>query len=84
MEMEVASGNTVILFMRDKAAPSKSLVTAEVKENAVVQAYRAFNKLPDEQEQRFIEEFAKEKKLCLKFTYDEEIDDWIEEDDDAI
>lgn len=82
----VAAGNIVILFMKDKAAPSKSLVTVEVKENAVVQAYRAFNKLPNEQEQRFIEEFAKKKKLCLKFTYDEdeEIDDWIEEDDDAI
>lgn len=80
----VASGDTVILFMRDKVNSSKSLVTLEVKHNAIVQAYRAFNKLPNEQEQRFIEEFAKEKKLCFELEYDEDDDDWIEEEDEAV
>ena len=63
---------------------SKSLVTLEVKHNAIVQAYRAFNKLPNEQEQKFIEEFAKEKKLCFELEYYEEDDDWTEEEDDAV
>ncbi|MDE7352701.1 MAG: PcfJ domain-containing protein [Acetatifactor sp.] len=80
----VASGDTVILFMRDKGNPSKSLVTLEVKHNAIVQAYRAFNKLPNEQEQKFIEEFAKEKRLCFETEYDEDDDDWIEEEDEAV
>ena len=80
----VASGDTVILFMRDKGDSSKSLVTLEVKHNAIVQAYRAFNKLPNEQEQKFIEEFAKEKKLCFELEYYEEDDDWTEEEDDAV
>lgn len=80
----VASGNTVILFMRNKGDSSKSLVTLEVKHNTIVQAYRAFNKLPNEQEQKFIEEFAKEKKLCFELEYYEEDDDWTEEEDDAV
>ena len=80
----VASGDTVILFMRDKGDSSKSLVTLEVKYNAIVQAYRAFNKLPNEQEQKFIEEFAKEKRLCFEIEYDEDDDDWIEEEDEAV
>lgn len=50
----------------------------------IVQAYRAFNKLPNEQEQKFIEEFAKEKKLCFELEYYEEDDDWTEEEDDAV
>ena len=70
--------------MRDKGNPSKSLVTLEVKHNAIVQAYRAFNKLPNEQEQKFIEEFAKEKRLCFETEYDEDDDDWIEEEDEAV
>ena len=80
----VASGDTVTLFMRDKGDSSKSLVTIEVKHNAIVQAYRAFNKLPNEQEQKFIEEFAKEKRLCFEIEYDEDDDDWIEEEDEAV
>ncbi len=79
----VASGDTVILFMRDKVNSSQSLVTLEVKHNAIVQAYRAFNKLPNEQEQEFIEEFAIEKDLELDIEYDED-DDWIEEEDEAV
>lgn len=80
----VASGDTVILFMRDKVNSSKSLVTLEIKYNAIVQAYRAFNKLPNEQEQSFIEEFAKEKNLRLGIEYDEYDDDWLEEEDEAV
>ena len=73
-----------MMSMRDKGDSSKSLVTLEVKHNAIVQAYRAFNKLPNEQEQKFIEEFAKEKKLCFELEYYEEDDDWTEEEDDAV
>lgn len=80
----VASGDTVILFMRDKVNSSKSLVTLEVKHNAIVQAYRAFNKLPNEQEQRFIKEFAEEKKLHFELAYDDDDDDWIEEEDEVV
>lgn len=80
----VASGDTVILFMRDKVNSSKSLVTLEIKHNAIVQAYRAFNELPNEQEQSFIEEFAQEKNLRLGIEYDEYDDDWIEEEDEAV
>lgn len=79
----VASGDTVILFMRYKVNSSKSLVTLEVKHNAIVQAYRAFNKLPNEQEQEFIKAFAKEKNLEFDIEYDDD-DNWIEEEDEAV
>ena len=81
---KVASGYTTILFMRDKANRSKSLITIEVQNGILKQAYRAFNKIPNEQEQKFIEEFAKEKNLEVDIDYDEEVDLWIEEEDEAV
>lgn len=62
----------------------KSSYTSPKALMPIVQAYRAFNKLPNEQEQKFIEEFAKEKKLCFELEYYEEDDDWTEEEDDAV
>lgn len=58
--------------------------TLEVNHNVIVQAYRTFNKLPNEQEQSFSEEFSKEKNLRLGIEYDEYDDDWIEEEDEAV
>ena len=63
----------------------KSLITIEIRTGVLRQAYRAFNKIPNEQEQKFIEEFAKEKNLIFDIDYNEEDDDeWIEEEDEAV
>ena len=81
----VASGYTTIVFMREKSNVYKSLITIEIRNGVLRQAYRAFNKIPNEQEQKFIEEFAKEKNLIFDIDYNEEDDDeWIEEEDEAV
>ncbi len=76
----VSFGETTILFMRDKSRLSQSLVTLEVRNGAIVQAFRSFNKVPNEQEIAFIEEFAKEKNLRIEIETDDET--WFEENDE--
>jgi hypothetical protein len=59
----VMDGQTNIVFLRKKAAPDKSLVTIEVKDNTVVQVKAKFNKNPQHKEMDAIHEWAKAKKI---------------------
>ena len=63
----VIDGNCHILFLRKKDAPTKSVVTIEVRNGKVVQAFQAYN-TPCNEEQReaieaFNKKFAKEAKV---------------------
>lgn len=40
----VSTGRTLVIFMRDKKTPEQSLVTIEVRDNAIVQAYKSMNR----------------------------------------
>lgn len=62
----VLNNKTLIVFMRHKDELDKSLVTIEVKDNIIVQARRYANKPPLKQEELFIGQWAKEKKLKYK------------------
>ena len=58
-----ADGNCVILFMRDKRDPLKSLVTMEIRDGEIRQALSAGNRRPDASIRNVIQEYATEKKL---------------------
>lgn len=40
----VSTGRTLVVFMRDKKTPEQSLVTIEVRDNTIVQAYKSMNR----------------------------------------
>ena len=46
----VIDGVCDIVFLRDRYNPDKSIVTVEVRDNKVVQARRAYNADPSEEE----------------------------------
>lgn len=63
----VIAGRCLILFLRLKAAPEKSLVSIEVLPDGTVgQTYRAFNKKPSAEELDFIRRWAKKKGLAFE------------------
>ena len=55
----VIDGSCHILFLRKKDTPQKSLVTIEVRNNKIVQAYRRFNDPVTEEDQKAIDAFNK-------------------------
>lgn len=63
----VIDGNCDILFLRKKDAPTKSVVTIEVRNGKIVQAFQAYNTPCDEEQREAIEafnkKFAKEAKV---------------------
>lgn len=61
--MRIVQGKTVVLFMREKVNPQKSLVTIEISGNTIRQARSCCNTLPSRQEREFIEKFSINKKL---------------------
>lgn len=64
----ILEGRTGIFLMRKNDAPEESLVTIELdKDGMVVQAKRKYNELITEEDEAFINEWAKEK--CLKLAY---------------
>lgn len=63
---KVARGETLIVFLRNKETPDKSLVTIEVKDDGITQARGFANRGVNEEEDKFITEWAKEKSLAYK------------------
>lgn len=60
----VVNDETLIMFMRYKDSPDKSLVTIEVRDNAIQQAKGFSNRHVTAREQEFLKEWAKEKSLA--------------------
>ena len=58
-------GDTDLYFMREKNEPEKSLITIEIRDNALRQAYAHHNTKPGAKEMRFIEKWCKKN----GFTY---------------
>lgn len=64
----IAKGETNILFMRLTSSPEDSLVTIEVnKNNEVCQVYAYNNTLTSKEENKFIEQWAKDKGLTITY-----------------
>jgi hypothetical protein len=61
---KVMDGTTQILFMRPD--PEESFITVEVRAGAIVQARGYNNRSVDEDEQKWLEAFAKEKNLTYR------------------
>lgn len=55
-----ANGETDIYFMREVSKPEESLVTVEVRDGRVRQAYRACNRRPTDEEIQWLNEWADE------------------------
>ena len=63
----VTNGKCLILFMRCRKTPEKSLVTIEVLPDGTIrQAYRAFNHDPSHEEKDFIRKWAEKKGLVYQ------------------
>jgi hypothetical protein len=60
---KVAANETLILFMRETNNLDKSLVTIEVKDNTIKQAKGFANRPVTNVEEKFLKQWAKEKKL---------------------
>lgn len=69
---DVILGDTAILFMRKKARNLKALVTIEVKNGAILQAYRKFNEELYEEELAFVKKYARDKNLVIRMENNEE------------
>lgn len=63
IEDDILDGDSIILFMRDKKKPKKSLVTVELQDDTIRQARRKFNEDCLEEEKEFLVEFAKAKNV---------------------
>lgn len=63
---EILMGKSTVLFLRDKKAIKKSLVTIEIRNNAIIQAKRVCNNPITEEDKSFLKAFAKEKGLEFK------------------
>lgn len=55
---KVAAGETDIWLMRRASDPDKSLVTVEVRDGAIRQAFRACNEVPSGKELRWLSEWC--------------------------
>lgn len=71
--------NEAIVFVRSKKTPTKSLVTVEIEDGRIQQAFCAFNKVPDEQQQQFLKAFAEAKGLIICDDFD---NDWWDDDEE--
>ena len=63
---KIIEGETQVAFLRDSKKLEESLVTLEVRDNSIVQAKGYLNRKVNEQEDLFIQKYAKEKKLKYK------------------
>jgi len=61
----IISGQTKILFMRDKDSLEESLLTLEVRGNTLIQYRGAINRNPNEKEMMALKKWAKKKKLDI-------------------
>ena len=68
-----------ILFVRERGKEKDSLITVEVQDGMINQAYKAYNRNPNEKERGFLEEYAAIKKLVLPTNI---YFDWFDVDED--
>ena len=63
----VIDGQCLIYFLRKQDKQEESLITLEVKDNAIVQVRGSHNRKPSEEERKALEQFAKDRKLGVRF-----------------
>lgn len=63
----VIDGQCLIYFLRKQDKQEESLITLEVKDNAIVQVKGSHNRRPSDEERKALEEFAKDRKLGVRF-----------------
>jgi len=63
----VIDGQCLIYFLRKQDKEEESLITLEVKDNAIVQVKGSHNRRPSDEERKALEEFAKDRKLGVRF-----------------
>lgn len=63
----VIDGQCLIYFLRKQDKEEESLITLEVKDNAIVQVKGSHNRRPSDEERKALEQFAKDRKLGVKF-----------------
>ena len=63
----VIDGQCLIYFLRKQDKQEESLITLEVKDNAIVQVKGSHNRKPSEEERKALEQFAKDRKLGVRF-----------------
>lgn len=61
----IEAGRKMVMFMRDKEDPDKSLVTVEVIDGAITQAYAEKDTYPDPAHIIWLEKWANEKDLRI-------------------
>ncbi len=63
----VIDGQCLIYFLRKQDKQEESLITLEVKDSAIVQVKGSHNRRPSDEERKALEEFAKDRKLGVRF-----------------
>lgn len=63
----VINGDTYIVFLRNIKTPDESLVTVEIKDNSIVQAYRSANTNITYKDMLALKQFCKERNLTYKW-----------------
>lgn len=63
----VIDGQCLIYFLRKQDKQEESLITLEVKDNSIVQVRGSHNRKPSEEERKALEQFAKDRKLGVRF-----------------
>lgn len=63
----VIDGQCLIYFLRKQDNQEESLITLEVKDNAIVQVKGSHNRRPSDEERKALEQFAKDRKLGVRF-----------------
>ena len=67
---KVIDGKTLIVFLRTNENPEEPLVTIEVKDGFVTQAYGKYDHKPENEELDAIRKWAEEKHLALSWVWD--------------
>ena len=63
----VIDGQCLIYFLRKQDKQEESLITLEIKDNAIVQVRGSHNRKPSDEERKALEQFAKDRKLGVRF-----------------
>lgn len=63
----VIDGQCLIYFLRKQDKQEESLITLEVRNNAIVQVKGSHNRKPNEEERKALEEFAKNREMEVRF-----------------
>lgn len=63
----VIDGECLIYFLRKEDKRDESLITLEVRNNAIVQVKGSHNRKPSDEERKVLEQFAKDRKLGVRF-----------------